>query len=166
MKYRYKFIVISIVVLLLSSCSDYEPNCPDFALRDIDGDIVELHDLLEEGPVVINIWALWCRMCIKELDALNPYYDEFTTYGIEIVAISQDKERSIPDVMPFVLSHEWKFLVLLDPDSRIRELFDIEAMPTILVYNQQGDLVFKHMGYKPGDEEIIIDTLRALYGNE
>jgi cytochrome c biogenesis protein CcmG/thiol:disulfide interchange protein DsbE len=163
-------ILLFVLTLLIAAfrCSSSEPefDCPDFQLRDLDGNIVEFHKLLEEGPVFFTIWALWCKMTIKSLDTLNPYYSEFTSYGMHMLAISQDKLRAIPEVKPFVETHEWGYTVLLDPENRIRELFNIQAFPTFFVYDQYGELVFEHVGYKPGDEQIIIDTLRALYGNQ
>ena len=158
-------ILLIIFIFWSYHCSSTQPqyDCPNFTLRDIDGNVVEFHKLLKEGPVFIAVWALWCKMTIRSLDSLNPYCAEFDSYGLHMLAISQDKLRSIPEVKPFVEQHEWEFTVLLYPENKIREMFDIQAFPTYFVYDQNGELMFKHIGYKPGDEQIIIDTLRALY---
>jgi hypothetical protein len=74
-------------------------------------------------------------MSIKEIDALNVYYEEFRDMGLHVLAISQDRERSIPYVKPFVIEQ------------------------------QDGSIVVTHLGYKPGDEVTIVDTLRYLFGD-
>lgn len=142
------------------------PSAPDFTLQDVDGNTVILDSLLKKGPVFMSFWALWCKMCIKELDALKPYYDEFDSLGLQMLAISQDKARAIPKVKPFALSHKWRYTVVLDPDNIMRELYNVQAMPTSFIINQDKKIVFVHQGYKPGDEEIIVEKIRCLVENK
>jgi hypothetical protein len=52
--------------------------------------------------------------------------------------------------------------VVLDPDNIMRELYHVQAMPTSFIINQDKKIVFTHMGYKPGDEEKIIEKMREL----
>ena len=139
---------------------------PDFTLEDIDGNTVCLDSLLADGPVFMSFWALWCKMCIKELDALKPYYDEFDSLGVHMLAISVDRARSVPKVKPFALSHKWKYVVVLDPDDILRDLYHVQAMPSSFIINKDKEIVFTHMGYKPGDEAIIVETIRDMYSEE
>jgi len=141
-----------------------EIDAPDFSLEDVDGNPVILDSLLAKGPVFMSYWALWCKMCIKELDALKPFYDEFTEMGVNLLAISQDKARSVPEVKPFAQSHKWKYVVVLDPENVMRNLYDVQAMPSSFIISQDKKIVFTHMGYKPGDEELIIAKMRELFG--
>lgn len=138
-------------------------TAPAFKLDDVDGNIVMLDSLLTRGPVMLSFWALWCKMCIKELDALRPYAPEFDSLDITLLAISQDKSRSVPKVKPFALSHKWPYTVVLDPDNTMRSLYNVQAMPTFFIIDQNKQIVFTHQGYKPGDEEIIIAKVRELY---
>lgn len=143
--------------------NDELPDAPNFSLQDVDGNPVILDSLLARGPVFMSFWALWCKMCIKELDALRPYYDEFDSLGINLLAISQDKARSVPGVKPLALSHKWKYVVVLDPDNGMRDLYNVQAMPSSFIINQDKKIVFVHQGYKPGDEELIVEKLRTLF---
>ncbi|KPK72430.1 hypothetical protein AMJ87_04800 [candidate division WOR_3 bacterium SM23_60] len=138
-------------------------DAPSFTLEDVDGNIVNLDSLLTKGPVLISFWALWCKMCIKELDALRPYAEEFDSLNITLLAISQDKTRAVPKVKPFATSHKWTYQVVLDPENAMRELYNVQAMPTFFIINQSKQIVFTHQGYKPGDEEVIIAKVRELY---
>ena len=137
-------------------------NAPSFKLEDVDGNPVNLDSLLEKGPVMMSFWALWCKMCIKELDALRPYAAEFDSLNITLLAISQDKTRSVPKVKPFATSHKWTYQVVLDPENMMRELYNVQAMPTFFIIDQNKKIVFTHQGYKPGDEEVIIAKVREL----
>jgi peroxiredoxin len=160
------FICTLLLVIILLTCTKHDtPSCPNFYLEDVDGNPVELHSLLADGPVFICIWALWANVAIDELDALNPYYEELDSIGLQLLAISQDKESSIPYVKPFAEDHGWKFRIVLDPDKTVVDSFNIVGLPTCFAINQEGDIPFTHMGYKSGDETMIVDTLRVLYGN-
>jgi len=161
-----KATLILIIFLIISVCSIdvAAPRAPNFFLFNVDGNPVILDSLLSIGPVVICMWALWCKMSIKEIDALNVYYEEFRDMGLHVLAISQDRERSIPYVKPFVIEHGWRYIVVLDPDNIIRELYNVQAIPTTYIIEQDGSIVVTHLGYKPGDEVTIVDTLRYLFG--
>ncbi len=135
---------------------------PNFTLEDVDGEVVDLDALLEKGPVLISFWALWCKMCIKELDALRPFAEEFDSRNITLLAISQDKTRMVPKVKPFASSHKWTYSVVLDPENMMRELYNVQAMPTFFIIDQNKNIVFTHQGYKPGDEELIMAKVREL----
>jgi len=161
-----KLFLLALVPFLFAMADEGEvQEAPDFTLEDVDGNTVCLDSLLADGPVFMSFWALWCKMCIKELDALKPYFDEFDSLGINLLAISVDKARSVPQVKPFAQSHKWKYVVVLDPDDVLRDLYNVQAMPSSFIINQNKEIIFSHMGYKPGDEELIIEKMREL-GNE
>jgi peroxiredoxin len=135
------------------------PNAPDFTLEDIDGNTVCLDSLVAKGPVLMSFWALWCNACVKELEALKHYDGLFDYLNVNILAISQDKARSIPKVRPFVSSHKWNYIIALDPENNMRELYNVQAMPTTFIINQDKKIVFTHQGYRKGDEEKITDKI-------
>ncbi|KPJ72856.1 hypothetical protein AMJ52_04930 [candidate division TA06 bacterium DG_78] len=155
------------MLILYLSAQEIDFNvAPDFNLIDIDGNTVYLDSLLETGPVFISFWALWCTMCIKELDAIRPYYDELDSIGVNFLAISEDKMRSVPQVKPFARSKKWQYTVLLDPENMMRDLYNVRTMPTSFIIEQNKNIIFIHQGYKPGDEEIIVNKLYELVMKE
>jgi len=158
-----KALALMLFVFVFAGAAEEAIPAPDFNLQDIDGNPVILDSLLAKGPVFMSFWALWCKMCIKELDAIKPYFHEFDSLGVNLLAISQDKERAVPQVKPFAKSHNWQYVVVLDPENIMRELFNVQAMPTSFIISQDKKIVFTHQGYKPGDEEKIITKMRELF---
>lgn len=163
-----KMIILSVLLmsLTITFAEESVTAAPGFTLEDIDGNTICLDSLLTDGPVFMSFWALWCKMCIKELDALKPHYDEFDSLGVHMLAISVDRARSVPKVKPFALSHKWKYVVVLDPDDILRDLYHVQAMPSSFIINQDKEIVFTHMGYKPGDEAIIVETVREMFSED
>ncbi|MDP7437451.1 MAG: TlpA disulfide reductase family protein, partial [Candidatus Marinimicrobia bacterium] len=47
----------------------------------INGQSVMLKNLIEEGPVLIDYWALWCGPCLKEMPHLEKLQDDFGDDG-------------------------------------------------------------------------------------
>jgi len=158
-----KALILVLFCAVLAFAAEDAIPAPDFSLQDIDGNPVILDSLLARGPVFMSFWALWCKMCIKELDALKPVYDEFDSLNVNMLAISVDKTRNVPQVKPFAKSHNWKYVVVLDPEDILRGLYNVQAMPSSFIITQEKKIVFTHQGYKPGDEEKIVTKLRELF---
>lgn len=156
--------IASILLLcLIAYAGDEVTVAPDFELFDIDDNLLSLDSLVARGPVLIAFWSLSCKMCIKELDAMRPFFDEMDSLNVTVLAVSQDKARSVPKVKPFVSSHNWNYVVALDSENMMRDLYHVQAMPTSFIIDQNKDIVFTHQGYKPGDEELIVNTIRGLF---
>lgn len=156
--------LLLILLPLMATAQDTQlAEAPGFTLEDVDGNAVILDSLLTKGPVMLSFWALWCKMCIKELDALKPYAAEFDSLNITLLALSQDKARSVPKVKPFALSHKWPYVIVLDPENMMRSLYNVQAMPTFFIIDQNKKIVFTHQGYKTGDEAKIVAKVRELY---
>lgn len=156
-------LILILPLVLVFADESSAVDAPGFTLEDVDGNTVNLDSLLTKGPVMMSFWALWCKMCIKELDALKPYAEEFDSLNITLLALSQDKTRSVPKVKPFALSHKWTYRVVLDPENIMRDLYNVQAMPTFFIIDQNKKIIFTHQGYKPGDEEIIVARIRELF---
>lgn len=159
-----KKLFFMLTLLLFLSAQEINLNiAPDFSATDIDGNLINLDSLLTRGPVFITFWALWCKMCIKELDALKPYYDELDSLGVNLIAVNEDKARAVAQVKPFVKSKKWKYKFLLDPENTLRDLYNVLAMPTNFIIDQNKKIIFVHQGYKTGDEKLIVEKLLELF---
>lgn len=132
---------------------------PDFTLPSRGGDTVSLQQL--RGKVVmINFWASWCGPCRQEmplLDQMHKRYSAlgFTLLGVNVEADTQDAERWLED-------RPVSFPVLFDRDSKVSELYHVDAMPSTVFIDRKGNLRHLHRGYKPGDEEQYLSQIRAL----
>ena len=49
---------------------------------------------LKGKPLVVNIWAGWCKPCLKEIPELNKIYEEFKEAEINFIALSSEDEIS------------------------------------------------------------------------
>lgn len=138
------------------------PMAPDFQIKDLDGKRVALGDLLGQGPVLIAFWATWCRPCLKELPHLQELYEQHKERGLKVVAISEDAPRSFSKVKSFVKGRRFTFTVLLDDNYSTQRKFNFRALPFTVLLDKEGHIVYKRMGYRPGDEQVLAEKIAPL----
>ncbi len=138
-------------------------KAPDFEIETISGDEVALSDFLGNGPVLINFWATWCKPCVEEMKYYQEIYNKYKERGLTLLAISEDHERSVAKVIPYIRSNNYNFTVLLDPDNSVARDYYVRVVPHTYVIDANGNIVFSHSGYKKGDEKevekIIVELL-------
>lgn len=132
---------------------------PEFSLPSRDGDSVSLQEL--KGQVVmLNFWASWCGPCRQEmplLDQMHRRYSSlgFTLLGVNVEASTQDAER-------WLAQTPVSFPVLFDTNNEVSRLYDVNAMPSTVFIDRQGNVRYLHRGYKPGDESEYLNQIRTL----
>ncbi len=142
-------------------------KAPSFSLYNINKEKTYIDSLLGKGPIFISFWALWCKLCIQELDVFKKIYDQYETLGLKVLAISEDGPRAINNVKSFVKGKKWKYEILLDPDGKVRELFGVgSTMPTSFILDKKGNIRLVSRGYKKGDEKKFIKVIEEIINEE
>ena len=68
-------------------------SMPSFLLPDADGRLVNLHDMLKEGPAVIAFHrGHWCPYCEINSVALTEVHADLTRAGAQVVAITPERQ--------------------------------------------------------------------------
>lgn len=76
------------------------------------------------------------------------------------VDVSNQKKRTIKVVANTGVS----FPVLIDNKSVGRKLYKVRGTPTTLIINGDGKVVFKHVGYYGGMEEVLKKEIQSVLG--
>jgi len=138
--------------LLAPGMASAEP-ASDFTLRDIDGKSVSLSEL-KGNVVIMSFWATWCGPCKEEMPHLQKMYGDLKDQGLTVLSIATDDARSASRVKPFIKKNGYSFPVLLDRDSTVIGTYNPpKTLPYTVVVDQKGEVVKRHSGYNPGDEE-------------
>lgn len=115
---------------------------PGFTLQTVDGKPVSLSDLRGKN-VLINFWATWCGPCRLEMPLLQAAQDNFAG-RLVVVAVNNDEP---PDkVQAFIDELGLHLTVLLDPGTKIAELYRVRGYPTSLFLDPQGIIRYQHIG--------------------
>jgi len=123
---------------------------PEFELKTLDGSTVRLSD--SRGRIVlVDFWATWCGPCKRELPLLQAEYPKWKAQGIELLAISTDKETE--RVAPFIQKNGYAFPVLFSQGTS--KAYDVSGIPMLFVVDAKGRIQYRHVGYRPD----IVDVL-------
>ena len=120
-----------------------------------------LYNYLKEGPVLINFWATWCSPCKKEMVYLDQFEKEYKDKGLSILAVSTDSQKSLSQVRSYIRSKKYTFEVFQDPTSQTFKKLNGNIMPTNILINKDGKILWRHYGYLPGDEIDMEKEIRS-----
>jgi len=148
------------------SGGDEKLKAADFELKDLQGGAVELSGLLGKAPIVINFWATWCKPCVKELPHLNKILKDYRDKGLEVLAISEDSPWSVSKVKSFITGNRYEFTVLLDTNGDVLRKYGLLGTPYTYVLNAKGEILYKHFGYRPGDEISLREEIEKAFTSE
>ena len=125
----------------------------------------EMQGLLKRNgnhPLLVNYWATWCDPCRDEFPDLVKIDKQYRAKGLDFIAITLDDLADINTAVPKFL-REMKatmpvyLLNVADPAPAITSVDRAwgGALPATFLYNNKGELVYKHFG------RIKVDELRA-----
>ncbi|MDO8432909.1 MAG: TlpA disulfide reductase family protein [Candidatus Binatus sp.] len=133
----------------------------DFKLEALDGRSVSLESL--RGKVVfLNLWATWCGPCRQEMPSMETLYDGFkNNHDFVMLAVSQDT-RGRAAVAPYVEKNGYHFTILLDPENKVGESYDLAGVPETFIIDRGGRIVAHHMGAFDWSRPDVKDALQQL----
>ena len=131
----------------------------DFTLKSSTGDNLRLQEL-RGNIVLMNFWASWCAPCRKELPYLESLQQEFKDLGFTVLAVNIDEDSSKASLLLNDISVS--FPVVYDPKGDVSKLYDVQAMPTTVFIDRNGEQRLIHPGYKSGDELKYRKIIKAL----
>ncbi|HYK64664.1 MAG TPA: redoxin domain-containing protein [Patescibacteria group bacterium] len=133
----------------------------NFTLEKLDGTTVSLTSL--RGKVVfLNVWATWCEPCREEMPSMETLYDDLKgNKDFVMLAVSQDTKGRAA-VAPYVARNGYRFTILLDPENKIGESYDVSGVPETFIIDRKGQIVAHHMGAFDWSRPDVRDALQQL----
>jgi peroxiredoxin len=130
---------------------------PHFQLASLDGRRLGPGDFAGK-VVLLDFWATWCGPCHIQADVLRDLYPRFRGPRVEFLAVSVGED--LDTVRHFVAEKPFDYPVLLDPQSEVADPLGVMALPTIMVVDRQGRLVFRESGLVAGEtlEQVLRDA--------
>jgi peroxiredoxin len=140
------------------SASAAQP-APDFTLSRLDGPNLRLAE--QRGQVVaLNFWASWCAPCRVEMPHLNRLQTKYQDAGFTFLGVNVDDDPKKAAAEAAKLGI--KFPVLLDSMKAVSKLYGLNAMPTTVLIDRDGNVRQVHLGYRNGVEATYDQQIRAL----
>jgi len=154
------FLFVSVIAVTGFS----QKTMPDVDVKTLDGKSVSIQDYTNNGKItVVSFWATWCSPCKKELNAIADVYEDWQDeYDMQLVAVTIDNSRAVRKVKPMVDGFSWDYIVLSDVNEDLKKALNFQTVPQTYLIDQQGNIVYSHSGYSPGDENELEDKIAEL----
>ncbi len=155
------FLIAAIMVGFTSP--NTSKKLPNITVTDLQGKPVNIQEYAKASQLtVISFWATWCAPCKRELDAIQELYPEWIdTYDVRLVAITIDNARALTQVKPIIEEKGWEFDFLVDSKQELQQALNFQAIPQTFLVDAEGNILFQHEGYTPGDEYELGDIIAA-----
>jgi thiol-disulfide isomerase/thioredoxin len=141
---------------------------PAVNVKTLDGKTFNTKDIKNDGkPILISLWATWCKPCVAELMAINDVYEEWQEEtGVVLYAISIDDTKTAAKVAPFVNGKGWSYVVLQDINWDLKRAMNIVDVPFLCLLNGNGEIVWSHTSYAPGSEKKVFELVKKVANGE
>ncbi len=160
---RFSKSLIVLVLLSLIALAAEGAVIDDFTLKNLRGEDVVLSEFCAEGPIILTFWATWCKPCIKELRKLTVMKNFLDAHGLRVMAVCEDGPRTRNKVRPFADKENWEFTIVMDKGGRVKTQLGVADIPELFILTTEREILYHHIGYKPGDEAEYKKTIEELF---
>jgi len=142
-KYLLQLLVVVLVFVLVQQYQKrtlISGQVPEYTAPMLQGAMFDSRDI-EGKPYVLHFWASWCPICRFEQDNIQALSRDHRVISVAM----QSGERQ--QVQNYMQEHGLNFMTLLDGEGALASRFGVKGVPTTLLINSQGEIVFREVGY-------------------
>ena len=159
--------LLLIILILVSSklFAQDTSSIPNITLKTLNGANNSYSNIIKKHRLtVVSFWATWCGPCKLEIEAINDLLPEWQkVIDFDFIAISVDDSRTFQKVKPLVVSSNWNFPVYVDVNQSLQKVYNYAYIPYTIIYDETGNVVYTHTGYKPGEELDLFEIIKKLH---
>lgn len=136
-------------------------TAPEFALEDIDGNMLRLSDLRGKY-VLVDFWGTWCGPCRIATPLLVELYGKLKDKNFEMVSIATD-ERNDDYWRKVVQDDKMTWRQLNDSHSpkgkEIKPAYAVMGVPSYFLLSPEGKIVLKGFGFSADSAKQIEEVV-------
>jgi thiol-disulfide isomerase/thioredoxin len=148
MTYSRRRFIVSAAPVGLAGClggSDRTANAGANAVDtyDVGGSPGGPLPVLPEGRVaLLDYWATWCAPCKPQMAELRDIRERFP--DVHLLSITNETDAAA--IRDFWTEFEGTWAVASDPDLETNDQFEVNRIPTLLVFDADASEVWRHVG--------------------
>ena len=123
-------------------------TAPDFELETLEGKKAKLSDYRGK-KVILNFWASWCPPCREEMPEFQRIYSENKD---KLVVVGVNLQENRENAEAFIEKLGIAFPILLDPNSQVKDMYNVFTQPVTYFIDESGKIVDKKFGPLTSEE--------------
>lgn len=108
-------------------------------------DTINVADLTGR-PVIVHVWATWCRSCVRELSRIEEWWANERTKSpksrTELLVVSPEKRERVKE---FLKRHQYNLPFYIER-TPIPEAYRLKVLPSTFVLNEEGKIIRRLTG--------------------
>jgi thiol-disulfide isomerase/thioredoxin len=145
-------VLVVLAVAAASGCASGSSNGSDGAVTQVpftaaDGTAHTLASM-KGTPVVLNMWATWCKPCVKEM----PAFDEVASSQDAVRIIGVNVADDADDAAAFAENLGVGYEQFNDPTGALSDAFAVTGLPATAFVDADGNVVEVHAGAMTAEE--------------
>lgn len=107
-------------------------------------------DELKGHAVILDFWATWCGPCKAEAPILDRVATRFKSSGLVVIGVNTDDGEG--EGAAWAKAHHLSYPIAFDGDKNASRVYDVEALPTLIVISKTGKVIARRTGVTDGEE--------------
>ena len=129
-------------------------QAPAATVQNLEGESIQLLDLIGGKPALVEIWATWCELC----EQLQPQLDQIhAQYGsrLNMVAIGVGVGQNLRRVQRHVEERQPGYPYVYDPRGEAVRAYNALTTSIVMLFNAGGKVVYAGVG---GDQDLMTEV--------
>jgi thiol-disulfide isomerase/thioredoxin len=131
----------------VSAAGEIGSRLPEFSVKDLRGRDISSADLRDK-VVLIDFWATWCQPCKKEMPGYQELLNRYGPRGFTVIGLKLDIMRDVEEPLLFARKIGVSYPLAVAGDDLKQKFGGIEGLPTAMLYDRQGILRRKIVGFE------------------
>lgn len=131
---------------------------PLFKVYDINGNVIDI-SRYKRKYILLDFWASWCPPCMRSMPLLKEIRKKYPLEKLLIIGINYDRDSTA--FTNAVRNEQLNWTQVYDKDNVMMKLFGETPLPTWILINKEGIIIFNESGSDKTDK--LIKLLNSLF---
>lgn len=146
MKRRILLLLLPLFLLLPASLPAVQQGQPIIPFKGtaLDGQPIDLYQVIGNKPVMLIFWASWCPSCKTEVPKINHLAEKYRDRGMEFIAVNVGYNDSVERAQAFARANNMHYPAYFDGSGKVSEQYQLLGVPTIIIADKHGKVRFRN----------------------